>query len=43
MICEEENHEEGTSYFFPEEAWALQQLGIQLPPNIKIVNDFENL
>jgi hypothetical protein len=42
LIWEEENHENGASYFFPEEAWALQQLGIQLPPNIKIVNDFEN-
>lgn len=43
LIWEDENHEDAASYFFPEEAWALQQLGIQLPPNIKIVDDFENL
>lgn len=43
LLLEEESHDSGGSYFFPEDVWALQKLGVQLPPNIKIVNDFENL
>jgi hypothetical protein len=43
VLLEDESLEGDKSYFFPEDAWALQQLGVQLPPNIEIVNDFENL
>lgn len=43
VLLEDESLEGDKSYFFPEDAWALQQLGIQLPPNIQIVKDFENL
>lgn len=43
LLLEDENHEGNTSYFFPEDAWALQKLGIRLPSNVQIVKDFEQL
>lgn len=43
VLLEDESLEGDKSYFFPEDAWALQQLGVQLPPNTQIVKDFESL
>lgn len=31
------------TYLFPEDAWALQQLGINIPPNVRVVTDAEQL
>lgn len=31
------------SYLFPEDAWALKQLGINVPSNVRVVTDVEQL
>lgn len=43
LILEDENQAGYISYYFPEDVWALQQLGIRLPANIQIVEDVEQL
>lgn len=31
------------TYLFPEDAWALQQLGINIPPSVRVITDVEEL
>lgn len=43
LLLEDEKQSESTSYFFPEDAWALKKLGIRLPNNAQIVEDINQL
>jgi hypothetical protein len=40
-----EDREEGgeTVYLFPEDVWALKQLGINIPSNVRVITDVEEL
>lgn len=44
QVWNESDQEAGDiTYLFPEGAWALQQLGISIPSNVRIVTDVEQL
>jgi hypothetical protein len=43
-LLENENSSSGyVRYYFPEDAWALKELGIRLPKNAQILEDIEQL
>lgn len=44
QIWDKGDEEEGDmTYLFPEEAWALKELGINIPPSVRVVTDVEQL